>query len=93
MLAKYIIGKFSRFSKEPQLFYPKIVHHCTQDDFLGIKKVLAPSKNPVKSLIMCFPLKNITSRTIRNSSALIVNLDLLKVLSSAMDLVEIRLIG
>jgi hypothetical protein len=52
-------------------FDPKIALRCAQDN-LGVKKVLAPSKNPSKSPIMCFGRIKKTSRTIRNSGALII---------------------
>jgi hypothetical protein len=42
-------------------------------DNLDIKKVLAPSKDPAKRLIMCFSrIKNIKSLTSKNSGTLIV---------------------
>jgi len=50
MLPKRIISEFTRFSGGP---HPKIALRCAQD-YLGVKKVLAPLKNLLKSPIMCF---------------------------------------
>jgi hypothetical protein len=53
-------------------FDVEIALHFAQDN-LDVKKVLAPSKNPAKCLIMCFyRLQNIKSLTSKNSGTLIV---------------------
>jgi hypothetical protein len=58
-------------------FDVEIALHFAQDN-LDFKKVLAPSKNPTKWLIMCFSrLKNIKSLSSKNSGTLIVNFNLL----------------
>jgi hypothetical protein len=56
----------------PYFFIIEIALRFAQDN-LDVKKVLAPSKNPAKWLIMCFSrIKNIKSRTSKNSGTLIV---------------------
>jgi hypothetical protein len=49
------------------VFYVEIALRFAPDN-LDVKKVLAPSENPAKWLIMCFSrIKNIKSLTFKNS--------------------------
>jgi len=60
---------FFECSKSP--FDPKIALRCAQDN-LGVKKILAPSKNTSKSPIMCFcSHKKITSRMIKKEEVFV----------------------
>jgi len=73
ILAKHIIGNFSRFFEEASTCWtPKIALRCAKDN-LEVEKVLAPSKKPIKIADHVFCThKKITSRTITNSGAFIV---------------------
>jgi hypothetical protein len=50
--ANYIMGYFSGYFEGASTFFdPKIAPRCARDN-LGVKKVLAPSKYPLKWAIM-----------------------------------------